>query len=123
MFTLSNILKINAISSGVTGLLLVEFSKFSATLFGIDTQVPFILVGLFLIVFSIFVMYNAFQKPFRPKQIVSIIWLDRLWVIASLLVAVLCYSSISTIGIVLILAVAAWVGLMAYLQNAKLIRV
>jgi hypothetical protein len=123
MLTLSNILKINAISSGATGLLLVVFSKFSAGLFGIGTQAPFILVGLFLIGFSIFVMYNAFQKPFKPRQIVSIIWLDRLWVLVSLLVIAIYNTSISTIGLLLILAVAVWVGLMAYLQNAKLIRV
>lgn len=123
MLTLSNILKINAISSGATGLLLVIFSKFSANLFAVKTQLPFIITGLFLIVFSLFVAYQAYQKPLNVKEIVSIIWMDRLWVITSLVTTPVLYGSISITGTIIIVVIAAWVGLMAYLQNAKLIRV
>lgn len=123
MLTLSNILKINALSSGSTGLLLVIFSKFSANLFAVSLEIPFISTGIFLIVFSVFVAYQAYQTPLNAKDIVFIIWIDRLWVIASLVVVVLVYGSISTVGVIIIIAIAAWVGLMAYLQKSKLIRV
>ncbi|WP_057938081.1 hypothetical protein [Algoriphagus resistens] len=123
MLTLSNILKINALSSGATGLLLVIFSKFSANLFAVTLEIPFISTGFFLLVFSVFVAYQAYQTPLNVKDIVPIIWIDRLWVIGSLVLVVFLYDSISTLGVVIILAIAGWVGLMAYLQNSKLIRV
>jgi hypothetical protein len=122
MFSLSNILKINAISSGLTGLQLVIFSNFAAGLFAVDTQVPFRITGIFLIVFALFVIHQAYQKPIRPKQVVHIIWIDRLWVLANVLSVPLLYNTISVTGLVLIVAIAAWVALMAYAQNYKLIR-
>lgn len=123
MFTLNNILKINAICSGVTGLTLATFSQFYLKLFEVQSQVPFISTGLFLITFSIFVMYNAIKKPIDLRQIILIIWLDRLWVVASFGVVAVYYSTISSIGLILIFGVAVWVGLMAYLQNSKLIKI
>jgi len=123
MFTLSNILKVNAISSGATGLLLTFFSAFFARLFGVNTTIPFVFIGLFLVVFSLFVLFQAYQRPLKPKQIVWVIWMDRAWVVASIVTVPMVYNSISFIGASIILAIAAWVGLMAYMQNAKLIRV
>ncbi|KAB7530361.1 hypothetical protein F8C76_02300 [Flagellimonas olearia] len=122
MLTLTNILKINAISSGTTGLVLVIFSKFSANLFATTTQLPFIITGLFLLIFSMFVVYQAYQNPLNVKKIVSIIWMDRLWVLTSVVAVPILYNSISSTGVVIIMAIAVWVGLMAYIQNARLIR-
>lgn len=116
MYTLSNILKINAISSGTTGLGLVIFSKAVASLFAVGQQLPFIGIGLFLVVFSVFVFYNATQRPISQGQVKLIVMLDSLWVVGSATAILMLYGSVSPIGIFLIAAIALWVAAMAWLQ-------
>lgn len=118
--TLKNVLLINAISSGATGILLTAMSTFFADLFAVGSSIPFMEVGVFLILFSAFVFISAFSGQRRKSRAKIITVLDVTWVIASAVAVVILFSSISTIGSFLIIAVAAWVGLMAYLQNKKL---
>ncbi|WWC84135.1 hypothetical protein PIECOFPK_01868 [Mycovorax composti] len=61
---LKNILFTNAISSGITGLLLTSVPEFFAKLFGVNTIVPFREVGVFLIVFALFVLLTASKSLF-----------------------------------------------------------
>jgi len=114
------VLLINAISSGVTGVLLVSIPTFFANLFKVKSTNPFIEVGVFLIAFSLFVMVTAFKKPIRHNWTKVIIGLDITWVVASGITILLLISSISIFGSIVILAIAAWVGLMAYLQYKAL---
>jgi type II secretory pathway component PulF len=120
MLSLPNILKLNAISSGATGLLLVLFSGFFASLFGVDQVSSFIGVGIFLILFAGFVGWAAIQKPINKGQITFIIWLDRLWVVGSFIAIALLASHISLTGTILITGVAIWVATMAVLQSKGL---
>lgn len=117
MLSLSNILKINAISSGVTGLMLVVFPQFVADVFEVTVASPFIMVGVFLVLFSLFVFMVSMKLPLKIKSVMTIVALDIAWVIGSAIALVLLYSSISFIGSMVIAGVALWVGLMAYLQN------
>jgi hypothetical protein len=118
--TLKNVLLINAVSSGITGILLVLIPDIFAKLFETNKTVPFVEVGIFLIIFSLFVLLTAFKNPIQKNWTKLIIGLDIAWVVASIIATVLLFSLISTVGSVIILAIAAWVGLMAYLEHKTL---
>ncbi|WP_286858546.1 MULTISPECIES: hypothetical protein [Sphingobacterium] len=118
--TLKNVLLTNAISSGMTGVLLVTMPSVFTKLFETGNNTTFIPVGVFLIVFSIFVLATAMKESIPISWTKFIITLDITWVIASVIAL---FSSISTIGSVMILAVAGWVGMMVYLQHKNLNRI
>lgn len=118
--TLKNVLLINAVSSGITGILLVLIPDIFAKLFETNKTVPFVEVGIFLIIFSLFVLLTAFKNPIQKNWTKLIIGLEIAWVVASIIATVLLFSLISTVGSVIILAIAAWVGLMAYLEHKTL---
>lgn len=116
MLTLRNVLLINAVSSGATGLLLVLFSDFFAGLFGIESVSPFLETGIFLLAFAGFVFYEGRRSQINASRIRLIIVLDSLWVVASILLLALQPVAISWIGNLFIAAVALWVAAMAGLQ-------
>ncbi|AYB30040.1 hypothetical protein [Chryseolinea soli] len=116
MFTLRNVLLINAVSSGATGLLLVLFSDFFAGLFGIESVSPFLETGIFLLAFAGFVFFEGRRNPMNTSRIRLIIVLDTLWVVASILLLLLQPVAITLIGNAFIAAVALWVAAMAILQ-------
>jgi len=116
LMTLKNVLLLNAISSGITGVLLVATPNMWISIFKPTGVAPFMEVGTFLILFSAFVLFAAIKKPVIKAWIKLIIALDITWVFASLVTVLLSFYSISMLGTVIILFVAAWVGMMAYLQ-------
>jgi hypothetical protein len=116
MTTLRNVLLINAISSGFTGLILVIAPGFVASLFATSVTQPFVWVGMFLVAFALLVFGAALQNPLRGSMISIILVLDSSWVIASLAVIVLQLLNISALGYGFIAGVAAWVLLMVYFQ-------
>lgn len=116
MTSLKNVLLINALSSGATGLLLIEFPSFIAQLFGVVQTMPFMATGIFLIAFALLVYYSSRQKPANKTLVRWIIALDIMWVIDSLIIVVGQLFDITFIGYAVTLAVALWVGLTAYLQ-------
>jgi|SRR5690606_16398918 len=116
MIPLRNVLKVNSISSGATGICLVTFSEIFASLFGVSQRVPFVTVGLFLILFAGFVMLVALQRSIQPRRITTIIAMDIGWVMGSVVAVLWLNGTISIIGIIIILFVAVWVGVMAILQ-------
>ena len=61
MKTLKNVLLVNALSSGATGLGLIAFAAPIAILFGISEPTPVMEVGIFLVVFAILV-FRGGQK-------------------------------------------------------------
>ena len=115
MLTLKNVLRINALSSGLTGLLLTFFPGFFRDLFEVTYAAPFIGVGIFLIAFAITVAaVSVGQAPSHPA-VSAIICADAAWVVASV-VMVLMPISMSMPDTIIILAVASWVLMMAILQ-------
>jgi hypothetical protein len=116
MNSLKKVLLINGLSSGATGLLLWIFSAYTAKLFGTADNVPFIVVGIFLVLFSVIVIIQAARKTASRGWIRLIIALDIIWVIESLFILVPKMFDLTTIGYLLIAGVAAWVALMAVLQ-------
>ena len=120
---LKNVLLINAISSGMTGLLIALNSKLVASIFKVSNTSPIIGVGIFLVIFSLFVLFTAFMHLQDKAWTKFIIGIDITWVLLSVIATALLYSSISMVGSTIILAVAAWVGLMTYLQTKTLNKV
>jgi hypothetical protein len=116
MLTLKNVLKINAISSGATGILLIVFPGFIAELFAASGTIAFSETGIFLVLFSVFVFYQSTKSVLSPKSIGLIISLDVLWVVISLIIIVLQLFSLSFLGYLFIALVAVWVAIMAILQ-------
>jgi hypothetical protein len=116
LFNLRHVLFLNGISSGATGALLAVFAGTFASWFGVATPAPFIEVGLFLVAFAALVIVAALRQPMAPGLVRLIIGLDVSWVLVSILVVVLQPFTISWVGNLLILAVAAWVAAMAGLQ-------
>ena len=115
MITLKNVLLINGISSGVTGLGLIVFASAVASVTGVNDPVIWYAVGIFLALFGIFVFTQAKAQPLSQSRIRLITVLDVSWVIGSLIV-VTSPIELTIIGRIAIIAVALWVALMALLQ-------
>lgn len=120
LFNLRNVLFLNGISSGATGALLTIFAGTFASWFGVATPAPFVEVGLFLVAFAALVIVAALRQPPLPGLVRLIIVLDVAWVLISILVVVLQPFTLSLVGNLLILGVAAWVAAMAGLQRRGL---
>ncbi|RYY29660.1 MAG: hypothetical protein EOO04_06865 [Chitinophagaceae bacterium] len=117
MLTLKPVLLLNGISSFITGIILVTVPTSVATLFGIEHNAPFIYAGAFLIAFALFVLRTALSKTASLLHLKLISFLDILWVVASLALVAADGSRISVLGNVIIIAIAAWVAMMAVLQS------
>jgi len=116
MNALKNVMLINALSSGATGLLLLFFPGYTAELFGASSQMPFVAVGAFLLLFALLVFMQSRRKPLRKGWVKFIIALDIIWVVESLIILFPKMFDLSFLGYALIGAVALWVALMAVLQ-------
>lgn len=120
MKMLKNVMLINAISSGATGLVLAVFPKVVAGLFETTATTPFVEVGIFLIVFAALVFSVSRGNPVNVRAVRLVIVLDTLWVVGSAAIVLFQLFPISILGYVFIGAVAVWVAAMAYLQAAGL---
>jgi hypothetical protein len=122
MKTLKNVLILNAISSGATGLGLVVFAAPIAILFGLDKPTPVLEVGIFLLVFAILVFVESRRATQNSNVVKLIIALDLGWVAVSVSIVALQLFSLTPLGYFAIGAVALWVAGMAYLQIGGLKR-
>ncbi|MGN6421191.1 MAG: hypothetical protein ACTHMC_26995 [Pseudobacter sp.] len=116
MLSLRTTLLVNAISSGATGLFLALFPTITTGVFGVSESIYFVETGIFLVLFAAYVLFVGTRNPIRLRSVMLITTLDISWVVASIAAVFLLSGIVSTIGIVLIIAVAAWVALMALLQ-------
>ncbi|MDQ4139102.1 MAG: hypothetical protein M3142_01125 [Bacteroidota bacterium] len=114
--TLKNVMLINALSSGATALLLLLAPGVISDLFGRGEKLPFIAVGLFLLVFA-FIVFIQSRKPLVHKGWLKfIITLDVLWVVESAIILIPQLFGFSVWGYAIIAAVALWVAVMVLLQ-------
>jgi len=117
---LKQVLLINAISSGFTGTLIAVLPEIAADIFKIKIITPFIGVGVFLIIFALFVLFTATNTPISKRLTQVIIAIDILWVMLSIIIICLVFPIISLLGSIIISAIACWVGIMAFLQTKTL---
>jgi hypothetical protein len=115
MITLKNVLLVNGISSGVTGVGLVVFAPSIATITGLNNPLVWYAVGIFLVAFALFVLSTAMRPVPGHSKVRIITALDVSWVIGSLIV-VTSPIEFTVIGRIAIIMVAVWVALMALLQ-------
>lgn len=122
MKTLKNVLLLNSLSSGATGILLMADASFIANIFQFPETAPFIGVGAFLFVFAVLVF--LVQRSDAPQRYTHlIIAADLLWVLVSAVIVGLQLFKVSAIGYLLISLVALWVAAMAWFQYAALKKV
>lgn len=120
MKQLKTVLLINAISSAAAGLLLIILATPLTVLFGVADTMLFTGTGIFLLLFASFVGYVATRRQLSAGLVKLVTLLDLSWVLGSI-VLVIEYSQLMTLtGSILIIAIAAWVGLMALLQDKGL---
>lgn len=119
MITLRNVLFINGISSGVTGAGLIAFAPAVGVIAGLNNPIVWYSVGIFLVVFALFVISQAMRTPSSYSGVRLVTALDASWVVASLIV-VTSPIEFTAIGRIAIIMVAAWVALMAFLQYRSL---
>jgi hypothetical protein len=120
MTTLKNVLLLNGISSAATGLILIFFAPGVAKLFGVLENDVFLATGIFLLLFGSMVVYESRKRTAHAKHVLIIIAMDILWVLSSMAIVLLGLFTLSTLGYALIVGVAVWVGVMAYMQSKGL---
>jgi hypothetical protein len=115
MITLKNVLLINSISSGVTGIGLIAFASPASSMMGIAESAICVGVGIFLVAFALLVFLEGRRDQAREARVRLITALDASWVVASIIV-VAAPIEFTIIGRIAIIAVALWVAMMAFLQ-------
>lgn len=111
-------LRINAIFSSVSGILLILFHNWFQEIFDLGTSTPFWITGIALIVFAGSILLEI--KRQNPAGILWIVVQDILWVIGSIVLLVWNPFGISASGNLIIATVAGVVLLMAFLQARAL---
>lgn len=86
MNKLQKALRLNAMFSGISGVLLTILYNRIATLFGIENTSVFWIVGIVLIYFSITIWYEIFKQ--RKLAVQWIIIQDFVWVLGSVFLLV-----------------------------------
>jgi hypothetical protein len=112
MKTLKGALLINALFSGISGILLILFYPSLAKIFEVENQTIFWVVGLLLVYFSGTILFEV--KKQRKIAVAWIIIQDFVWVIGSLIILVFRPFSISENGeyiIVLIAIIVLFMGI------------
>lgn len=122
MKNLKNVLLIDSLSSGATGLLLIVIPGKVADLFSSTSKVPFIGVGLFLLLFASVIFFESRKESINRSSVSVFAWLNTLWVGASFFVVLFRAFDLSILGYFLVGTVALWVALMALLQYMALKR-
>lgn len=116
MNNLKKYLKMNSLFSGISGLIMLLFSKWLNGLFDITNEYVFQIVGVNLLVFSVCVWFVS-KRYLSDKKIVNLICiLDGLWVFGSILIVVLNLFNLSYIGYFTISIVAIWIAYLGYNQ-------
>lgn len=111
---------INALFSGVSGILLIIFHSVMASLFSIENSSVFWIIGIALIYFAATILFE--WKRQKRIGILVIIAQDILWVIGSLILLIFQPFTISPTGNWVIGIIACIVLLMAVNQSYALKR-
>ncbi|MTI33580.1 hypothetical protein [Xanthovirga aplysinae] len=117
---LRNLLKINAIFSLLSGLVLVLFKHQVGALLTISNPQILLLIGIGLFLFAGNLLYHAFNKEIKPNSIRIIIYEDWTWVLGSAVLLILNPFETSSLGLALIGMVAFIVMTFALLQTIAL---
>ena len=95
---------------------MLVFSSGLNSFFNVQNEYVFSIIGLNLIVFSVFVWFVS-RKQLTNKILITLIsGLDTLWVLGSLIIILFGLFDLSRNGNILIGIVAVWIGFLGYKQ-------
>lgn len=109
-------LRLNAGFSGLSAVLMLVSANWIAGQLGLSGPASVYAVAVFLLVFAAQLWNICRTGIIRDWEIVGIIAGDLLWVVASFVLAAIYYESISTVGLLLVDAVALVVLVLAIMQ-------
>ncbi len=116
MNELKKYLTLNSVFSALSGLTMLAFSSLLNDIFNIQDAYVFLVIGINLIIFSIFVWFVS-SKQLGNKKLVNLICiLDLLWVLGSLTIILLSLFDLSQNGYIIIGIVAIWIAFLAFQQ-------
>ena len=118
MNQLQKSLQLNALFSGLSGILLIAVNKYVASLFGTPNALVFQLIGAALIFFSLTIVFEI--KRQNLLGVLLIVFQDLLWVLGSAILLILQPFEISKTGDAIIAAIALIVLFMAINQAKAL---
>lgn len=121
MNKLQTALKLNAIFSGISGILLIVLNHKIAKIFGTENHRIFWIIGLALVFFSITIIVEIIKQ--RSLAILWVIVQDFIWVIGSIVLLVLNPFPISIAGKIIIGIVALIVMFMGVNQAKALAKI
>lgn len=121
MNKLQTTLKLNAIFSAISGIVLIVLNYQVAKLFGTENNTIFWIIGLALVFFAVTIIVEILKQ--RSLAILWIIIQDFLWVIGSILLLVLNLLPISPTGLIIIGLVALIVLFMGFYQAKALAKI
>lgn len=109
------VLRVDALASGASGLLLLAGGQLLAAFVGSPTglQQP---LGVLLIAYAAALWFTETRPTLTTSAIQAIIAANCLWVVASILAVVLAWLPLTVPGIAVVLAQAAAVALLAELE-------
>ena len=119
---LEKVLKINALFSILCAIDMLLFAEVIANFMGFNQPIILQIIAPGLILFGSYVYWLSRNLP-NQKQVESVIWMDRSWVIGSIILLVFANASFSYAGITLVAAVAVIVAAFAEIQNKHLSKV
>ena len=99
-------LRLNALFSGISALLLLIAAPWIATQLGLGSTMPVYVTAGLLALFALQLANIVRTEEIRVAEIVGIIGGDIAWVLGSVFFVALSYASMTTAGLVLVDAVA-----------------
>lgn len=99
-------LRLNAIFSGMSALLMFAGASWIASQLGLESSLPVYTTAAILVLFALQLANVVRTKVIRRWEIIGIIGGDVTWVVASLVLATMFLDQLTTTGLVLIDAVA-----------------
>lgn len=120
MKNITTALRINAIFSIVSGMVLILASQRMAGLFGVSATVPFWVTGIGIGLFGAAVWYESSRKPIDLRQVLIIILSDLIWVLGSLCIIIFRLFGLTDVGYMVIGGVGLSVLWFAFHQSYAL---
>ncbi|TQV72158.1 hypothetical protein FLL45_18225 [Aliikangiella marina] len=117
--SLRKVLFLNASFSVVCAFDLIVFSELIAGYMGSFSPLVLEFIGFGLIPFAVFVAWVAL-KTNNPKLVKEIVYMDRSWVVGSIVLLVFASNYLNLIGITIVMLVAVIVAGFSEIQNRLL---
>lgn len=116
MKELKKYLRINSLFSMICGIAMLAFFQKLSAIFNIENPYIFPVIGMGLILFSVFVGYVS-SKQLKNRHLVNVISaLDALWVLGSVAIIIFGLFNLSGAGYSIIGMVAVWIAFLGFKQ-------